>query len=98
MIGAVPKLVIEMPKQATRGGLPRPPKIETHLPQRLQRRRQDGRDIVNLKSRHANTCSRLVARGKANQPRTPDRSRKPLRRARTWFGTREGSRPFRSGK
>src|SRR5205807_6759917 len=38
VIGAVPKLVIEMPKQAARGGLPRPPKVETHLPQRLQRR------------------------------------------------------------
>src|SRR5439155_9584532 len=58
MICAVPKLMIEMPEQAARGGLPRPPKVETHLPQRLQRRRQDGRDIVSLKSRHANSCSR----------------------------------------
>ena len=53
MIGAVPKLGIEMSEQAARGGLPRPPKVETHLPERLQRRRQDGRHIISLKSRHA---------------------------------------------
>src|SRR5215471_1143515 len=41
MIGATPKLEIEFPKQSARGWLPSPPKIETHLPQWLQRRRQD---------------------------------------------------------
>src|SRR5437899_6845829 len=53
MICAVPKLVIEMPEQAARGGLPCPPKVETHFPQRLQRRWQDGRHIISLKSRYA---------------------------------------------
>src|SRR5207249_4476925 len=52
MVCAVPKLGIEMPEQAARGRLPRPPKIETHLPQRFQRRRQDRRHIISLKSRH----------------------------------------------
>src|SRR5882724_840203 len=53
VIGAVPQLRVEMPEESTRGGLPCPPKIETHLPQRLQRSRQDGSHIVSLKSRHA---------------------------------------------
>ena len=53
VIRAVPQFWIEMPEQAARGRLPRPPKVETHLPQRFQRRRQDGSHIVSLKSRHA---------------------------------------------
>src|SRR5438093_940951 len=63
MICAAPQLGIEMPEQPARGRLPRPPKVETHLAQRLQRRRQDGRHIVSLKSRHADSCSRLAVRG-----------------------------------
>src|SRR6516162_4228060 len=43
-----------MPEESARRWLPCPPKIKTHLPQRLQRRREDGSDIVRLKSRHAN--------------------------------------------
>jgi len=62
MICSVPKLVIEMPEQPSCRGLPRPPKVETHFPQWLQRRRQDGRDIVNLKSRHANAVTGSVTR------------------------------------
>src|SRR5689334_12944733 len=52
MICAIPELGIELPEQTPRGRFPRPPKIETHLPKRLQCRRQDGRHIVGLKSWH----------------------------------------------
>src|SRR6266550_1325966 len=58
MICPVPKLRIELPKQATGGGLPRPPKIETHLTQRLERRRQGRSHVVSLKSRHAKSRRR----------------------------------------
>jgi hypothetical protein len=57
MIGAVPQLGIEMPEEAAGGRLPRPPKIETHLAQRFQGRRQDGSHIVSLESRHTNPRS-----------------------------------------
>src|SRR5260370_13902355 len=50
-----PKLRIQEPKKATGGGLPGPPKIETHLAQRLERRWQGRSHIVSLKSLHANT-------------------------------------------
>src|SRR6266480_708776 len=56
VISPVPKFGIEMPEQPARGRLPRPPKIETHLAQRLQRRWQDGSHIINLKIRHANAA------------------------------------------
>src|SRR5438874_11583150 len=60
MICAVPQFGIEMTKKTARGRLPRPPEIKTHLPQRLQYRRQDGSHIVSLKSWLANArhCSR----------------------------------------
>src|SRR6266496_3108343 len=54
MVCPVPKLRIELPEQAAGGGLPRPPKIKTHLTQRLERRRQGRSHVVSLKSRHAN--------------------------------------------
>src|SRR6184192_1771549 len=56
MIGPVPKLGIELSKKAARRGLPRPPKIETQLAQRLERRRQSRSHVVSLKSRHANVA------------------------------------------
>src|SRR5947207_10521519 len=43
-----------MPEESARRRLPCPPKIKTHLPQRLQRRRENGSDIVSLKSWHTN--------------------------------------------
>src|SRR2546426_12136976 len=54
MVCPVPKLWIELPEQATRCGLPCPPKIETHLAQRLECHRQGRSHIVSLKSRHVN--------------------------------------------
>src|SRR5436190_5755251 len=54
VIGSVPQLRIEMPEESARRRLPCPPKIKTHLPQRLQRRRENGSDIVSLKSWHTN--------------------------------------------
>jgi DNA methylase len=41
-----------MSKQPSRRWLPRPPKIETHLPQRLQPRWERRHHIVNLERRH----------------------------------------------
>ena len=60
VICAIPQLGVEVPEEPARGGLPRPPKIKAHLPERLQRRWQDGRHIVSLESRHSNArcCSR----------------------------------------
>ena len=42
-----------MSKKAPGRGLPRPPKIKAHLAQRLERRRQGGRDIIGLKRGHS---------------------------------------------
>src|ERR1700730_4706048 len=52
VIGPVPKLGVEMTKQAARRGLPRPPKVEAHLAQRLQRRRQGRSHVIGLKGRY----------------------------------------------
>src|SRR5213080_4104469 len=54
VICPIPKLRIELPKKAAGRGLPCPPQIETHLAQRLERRRQGRSHIVSLKSRHVN--------------------------------------------
>ena len=53
VIGPVPELGVEVPKEAARGRLPCPPKIEAHLAQRLERARQSWRHIISLKGRHA---------------------------------------------
>src|ERR1051325_307515 len=52
VIGLVPKLGIKFTEQSASGRFPCPPEIETQVPQRLERWRQDRRDVVNLKSRH----------------------------------------------
>src|SRR6478736_5014157 len=52
MIGLVPKLEVEFPKQSAGRWFPCPPEIETQFPQRLERCRQDRGDVVSLKSRH----------------------------------------------
>ena len=66
MVCPVPKLRIELPEQTTRGGLPSPPKIETHLAQRLKRLRQDRSDIVSLKSRHAGAAGNRAGVNREN--------------------------------
>src|SRR6266536_4460159 len=58
VICPVPKLGIQMAKEPARGRFPRPPQVEAHLAQRLERRRQDGSHVIRLKSRHASSCSR----------------------------------------
>ena len=52
VIGPVPKLGIEMAKEAAGGRLPRPPEIEDHFAQRLEGRRKLGNDAVGLKLGH----------------------------------------------
>src|SRR5215471_2543367 len=56
MVCPVPEFWIEQAKESARGRLPGPPKVETQLTQRLQRRWQDRRYVVSLKSRHARGC------------------------------------------
>ena len=67
MVCPVPKLRIQMTEQPARGRFPRPPQVEAHLAQRLKRRRQDGSDVIRLKSRHASSSSRgLLPQSLAN--------------------------------
>jgi len=49
---AVPKIVIEMTKEAARGRLPGPPKVKRDLSQRLERRRQSWNYVIDLERRH----------------------------------------------
>src|ERR1044071_8505708 len=67
MVCPVPKLRIEMTEQPARGRFSRPPQVEAHLAQRLKRRRQNGSDVIRLKSRHASSSGRgLWPRSLAN--------------------------------
>src|SRR5205085_5168813 len=52
VVRPVPQIGVEMAKEAAGGRLPRPPKIEAHLPKRLERRGKRGNHIINLKRRH----------------------------------------------
>ena len=52
VIGAVPKFGIEMTKETTGGRFPRPPNIETHLPQRFERLGKSRAYVVELVVRH----------------------------------------------
>ena len=52
VVGAVPKLGIEMAKKAAGRGFPGPPKIEDHFPQRLERGRQRRDHIIGVVGRH----------------------------------------------
>ncbi len=85
VIGPVPKLRVEMTKQATRRGLPRPPKIEAHLAQRLERRRQSRSYVISLKGRHGRSGKwkiereliKKMSRGKLCRARPADGRRFP---------------------
>jgi hypothetical protein len=52
MISPIPELGVEMAEESPRGGLPSPPEIETHFPQRFERFGQSGTYIVELVVRH----------------------------------------------
>src|SRR5438552_17799758 len=52
VIGPVPKLGIEMTKEAACGRLPRPPDVETDFAQRLERGGKSGNYIIGLEVRH----------------------------------------------
>jgi hypothetical protein len=52
MVGAVPKLGVEMPEKAARGWLPGPPEIEDHFPERLEGGRQHRDHIKRVVGRH----------------------------------------------
>jgi hypothetical protein len=52
VIGPVPKLRIEMTKEATRGRLPCPPDVDADFAQRLERWGKGGDYIIALEGRH----------------------------------------------
>src|SRR5437762_7029985 len=67
VIGPVPKLGIEMTKEAACGRLPRPPDVETDFAQRLERGGKSGDYIIGLEVRHGGnglTVAVLSRKGK----------------------------------
>ena len=52
VIRAIPELVIEMAEEAAGGRFPRPPEIENHLAQRLERGRERGDHVIGVIGRH----------------------------------------------
>ncbi len=52
VIGPIPKLGIEMTKEAAGGRLPRPPDVEAHFAQRLERGGKGGDYIIALEVWH----------------------------------------------
>src|SRR6476469_1527104 len=62
VIGPVPKLGIEMTKQAPGGRLPRPPDVETDFAQGLEGGGKSGDDIIGLKIRHGGNGLTVLSR------------------------------------
>ena len=62
VIGPVPKLGIEMTKEATGGRLPRPPDVETDFAQRLERGGKSGDYIIGLEVRHGGNGLTVLSR------------------------------------
>src|SRR5881392_1129576 len=59
VIGPVPKLGIEMTKEAAGGRLPRPPDVEAHFAQRFERGGKGGDYIIALEVWHGGKAAKL---------------------------------------
>src|SRR6516162_52054 len=52
VVRPVPQIRIEMSEQPARQRLPRPPDVEAHFPQRLERRGESGNHVISMERRH----------------------------------------------
>jgi hypothetical protein len=62
VIGPVPKLRIEMTKEAAGGRFPRPPDVEADFAQRFERGGKSGDYIIGLEVRHDGNGSIVTKR------------------------------------
>ena len=60
VIGPVPKLGIEMTKEAAGGRLPRPPDVEAHFAQRFERGGKGGDYIIALEVWHGGKAANIA--------------------------------------
>src|SRR6266480_7671668 len=60
VVGPIPKLGIEMTKEAARGRFPRPPDVEAHFAQRFERGGKGGDYIIALEVWHGGKAANIA--------------------------------------